>query len=196
MTKVQISKRGKDRPLTRGRSLGLCENYQPDLIHRIEKQHALVTGKLNGHVIEANDTGVAAAPLPDGTDLAGVAQNVIVVAIASGDTGKRNAEHGALSFGLIGHNFSPYAAGPNHSDPCPANIRRTALSGTARLSGRRPALRAESEGLSLAAKSAADRVHGKGWIGWRLAKELRRFDPVQPSRPTYPPYLTDGRIAA
>ena len=165
---MRASEHDETRPNTFGRVRGCLVVRLARLINRVQKQDTVVARQLNGHVIQSDDACITAASFPDGTDLARASEYILALVIAPCDAGEANAVHRTLALVVVGHVWSPFVVGPNHSDPCPVKFSRKAASGTGRLGGRRPALRAESEGLSLAASGATDRVHVEGRTGQRL----------------------------
>lgn len=168
MSVMRVSEHDETRPNTFGRVRGCLVVRLARLINRVQKQHTVVARKLNWHVIQSDDACIAAATFPDGTDLARASEYILALVIAPSDAGEANAVHRTLALVVVGHVWSPFVVGPNHSDPCPVIFSRKAPSGTGRFGGRRPALCAESEGLSLVESGATDRVHVEGRTGQRL----------------------------
>ena len=165
MSVMKARERDETRPSMLGRVRECWVVRLARLINRVQKQHTVVARKLHRHVIQSDDSCIAAAAFPDCANLSRASKDVFALVIAPCDAGEANAVHRTLALVVVGHVWSPFVVGPNHSDPCPVKFSRKAASGTGRLGGRRPALGAESEGLSLAASGATDRVHVKGRTG-------------------------------
>lgn len=75
------------------------------VVYGRDEHHALVTGQLDWHVIEAQDSALLiAVAWPDGPDLAGRAELVVALVIGADDPGER---HAVRRFAVRCHRSSP-----------------------------------------------------------------------------------------